>query len=1538
MKVTIIEKNKIRNLILPEKISGSYFITEFDENGIERNLISIESYKDGWKLESNNEIFIYENNIMFPEVMLQEYNFYTLKNVIKQTTIVLYVSPICDSSFLMYEITSFNEILIGSNSDNNISYSLLDAISTKIIKSNDNFEIIDNGSKFGIYVNSVRINKSSYLKYGDAIFIQGLRMTMIKINNSDYIIVNNPRGIVKFNGLIAQNLPLEIEVEINNNDEIMDMNLYSDDDFFHKKPRFTTSVETLELTIDSPPSKKEEPESSAIMTIGPMLTMSLTSLVTGYTAIQNIQSGKATFSSALPSLIICIAMFSSIFIWPLLIRTYNKTIQRKMEKKRQKKYSEYIESKRKIISDNLVKQKQILMNNYPSLTECQDIILNCQVSLWQRRINDIDFLSVNIGYGDYPMSINIKYPEEHFSLEEDNLKNIVNKLGSEPKILKDAPFNYSFFENHISAVIGRDDEIFEYVRRLLLQIITFHSYDDLKIVFLTSKDKEYNWEFAKILPHAFSNDKEIRFLASDNDEYKEVCYYLETVLNNRIGNTNDRGINKNQCKPVYLIVIDCIKSIRNHEFIKKILTSEKNYGFSLLILNEKISNIPDQCKSFIKLENGNVQYITNENNIHRQKLKTDMITQIDMYECAKRLFNIPIEYNDDSDGKIPEKLGFLEMYDVGEVEQLNVPNRWKKSNPILSLGATVGCGKNGEKILIDLHEKYHGPHGLIAGMTGSGKSEFIITYILSMAINYHPYEVQFILIDYKGGGLAGAFENVAAGIKLPHLVGTITNLDTNEINRSLASIESELKRRQKLFNIAREQSGESTIDIYKYQRMYREGIVKEPVSHLFIISDEFAELKKEQPEFMTQLISTARIGRSLGVHLILATQKPSGVVDPQIWSNTRFRVCFRVQDKSDSTEIIKCPDAAYLKNTGRFYFQVGYNEIFEVVQSAYAGGKYYPSKKIRKNIDTTINFIDNIGYSIKTVETRKKNNIVSKGEELPNILNYLYQCFKSENLVINQLWLPSLPSYINLEKLIQKYNFNKENYIINPVIGEYDVPTKQEQHLLTLNFNKNGNVCVYGNPGSGKENLITTLIYSSMLFYTPTELNYYILDFGSESLKIFNDCPIVGNVLNVDNEEEINNLFGMLEKEIEYRKKIFNEYNGSYVNYCQNSNKLIPSMVVIINNYETYQEAYSKYDDKLIILSRESQKYGIYFLLTVSTPNGVRFKLKQNFQQIFSLNQNSKDDYATIMGNINKIYPSNIFGRGIIRIDNVYEFQTALVSSVDDIGRYVREKCLEYSNKYKEKARKIPVLPNIIKYDDIKSEVGVTNELVIGISKEKMDIVKYDFEKNYLTIFTGNEISLFETPLNALINQILLLGNKELNIINAVDLYINDKFIPYYKYIDKNYNTYFENLYKYLEKQYNSYINSGYNRDIFNGIKPIICIIIGIDEFKNKLSQENKNKYGSLFEKGKDLGIINFIIVDTIDIIKKYEYESWYKTTVNSSNGIWIGNGINDQFILKVTKKSNEMLSEIDDSFGFVIKRGKPVLIKFVENIDIRLS
>lgn len=241
------------------------------------------------------------------------------------------------------------------------------------------------------------------------------------------------------------------------------------------------------------------------------------------------------------------------------------------------------------------------------------------------------------------------------------------------------------------------------------------------------------------------------------------------------------------------------------------------------------------------------------------------------------------------------------------------------------MAAPLGVNAKDEIVTLNLHEKAHGPHGLVAGTTGSGKSEILQSYILSAATIFHPYEIGFVIIDFKGGGMVNQFRD------LPHLIGAITNIDGNEVQRSLKSIKAELMKRQNLFA----EAGVNHID--KYIELYKEKRVTVALPHLVIIVDEFAELKAEQPDFMKELISAARIGRSLGVHLILATQKPSGVVDGQIWSNSKFKLCLKVQSKEDSNEVLKTPLAAEIKEPGRAYLQVGNNEIFELFQSAYSG-------------------------------------------------------------------------------------------------------------------------------------------------------------------------------------------------------------------------------------------------------------------------------------------------------------------------------------------------------------------------------------------------------------------------------------------------------------------------------------------------------------------------------------------------------------------------------------------------------------------------
>ena len=277
------------------------------------------------------------------------------------------------------------------------------------------------------------------------------------------------------------------------------------------------------------------------------------------------------------------------------------------------------------------------------------------------------------------------------------------------------------------------------------------------------------------------------------------------------------------------------------------------------------------------------------------------------------------------ESELTKNISLFQLLNIVSVDDLNLKKRWEESEVYKSMAAPLGVKTKGEVVYLDLNEKHHGPHGLVAGTTGSGKSEILQSYILSMATFFHPYEVGFVIIDFKGGGMVNQFKD------LPHLIGAITNIDGREITRSLLSIKAELRKRQELFAKA------EVNHVDAYIKKYKAGEVDIPLPHLIIIVDEFAELKAEHPDFMKELISAARIGRSLGVHLILATQKPSGVVDDQIWSNSKFKLCLKVQNKEDSNEVIKRPLAAEIKEPGRAYLQVGNNEIFELFQSAYSG-------------------------------------------------------------------------------------------------------------------------------------------------------------------------------------------------------------------------------------------------------------------------------------------------------------------------------------------------------------------------------------------------------------------------------------------------------------------------------------------------------------------------------------------------------------------------------------------------------------------------
>lgn len=1504
---------------LPATISGVYSLF----NNTDKFLINIEEEGNAWVIRENSNVELSENNTKLNKLILENYKIYCIKEKSSNIIFNLVITPRYDQEIQIMETTK-PQIIVGTTNEADIHYTdpNIPPLTLKIYKVNTFWSIETDNNE--VYVNGTQCNRYNLL-HGDYIFYYGLRL--IIINNR--IICNNPNKKITINKSKFTEFHKSTEENtIEFLDEIDDdYSLYKQEDYFFKSPRFISLIEEETIKVDEPPAAPEENDTPIILTIGPQLTLLATSSLTLVNYLTMFLDGTTTFSRFLFSAgTICITIVGAL-LWPSLTRKFNKKRIEKLNAVRKEKYSQYIDKKIAELQAVKQKQKQVLIDNSIPLNEIKMIIDNKDRKLWEKNIEHEDFLNIRLGIGHMPTKIKINIPEEKFSLTDtDSLQEAHLKLMDQSNYIEDVPMSISLVEHNVTAVLENGGYGKYFIDGLFLRLFGQHAYTELKIVVFTTEKNQKKWDYLKIIPHNWNNNKTMRYFADTPESVSKIAGELEKIFdirsnkkNQDIGNEpeNEDQPYKND-KPYFLIFTDDVEALRNINFIKKILKSKLNYGFSLLMINDRLTTLPSETKTFLHISSTTSGLITNELTTSNQKeFQADFPENIDIYNCAQKIANIPILVEKEK-YELPSSLTFLEMYNVGKVEHLNCLDRWKNNNPVNNISVPIGIDQNGEIFKMDIHEKVHGPHGLVAGTTGSGKSEWIVTYILSLAVNFSPEEIQFVLIDYKGGGLAMSFENAELGIKLPHIAGIITNLDKSAINRSIESIESELKRRQTIFNETREKLKEGSMNIYKYQELYRKKLVTEPMSHLLIISDEFAELKQQQPEFMEQLISTSRIGRSLGVHLILATQKPSGVVNDQIWSNSKFKVCLKVQNQGDSNEILKKPDAAFLKTAGAFYLSVGNDDYYNLGQSAWAGAKYFPSDAVIKKIDQSVELIDALGQTITTYsEEKNTKTLVSKGEELINIVSYIDQVSKKQNNILKDLWLPNVADISYITVLNKKYNHTPVPYVFNIPIGEYDEPRRQEQGLLTLDISK-GNIAIIGQTGSGKQSLISTIIYSAMIEHVPQSLNIYILDFGSETLKKFAKYPHVGEVIYQDELDKSLGILDIILEELENRKELFENYNGSFEYYNQNSPQKVPLINLIIHGFDIFSELMPKIVDYISNMLRDCPKYGITLILTSSAHNGIKSRQMQYINNKIILQLNDDSLYRNITNCRRGLIPSKIFGRGIIRIgedeNSFVEFQTANIAPPKDEYQFIKNYGDQLTEYYKYKAKELTKIPDDVSNKDLEKYISDLTKVPIGFDFYQKQITMYDFIKNKINMIITKNISENINSIAAIINLLSKIQNTKIRVVDLTGKY-NKQNIDI-KIFKDNYDTVFAAL----------------ESDILNRteIEPIgINIIIGAGSLKTQTSAAGYSIIANMFENIDNSKNIITILVDDYENIRKLKIEPWFNK-INCNDGLWIGSGISNQNILNVNELSMDDKKINFENIGYAINNSDYTLIKTV--------
>ncbi len=1266
------------------------------------------------------------------------------------------------------------------------------------------YELHARQTSYGVYYNGTKVNSTCVIKNGDFFSV------------SDFIfyykngtIWTEIRGELTVNGLSFTDYP-------NPNDYPK----------FKRNTRVRTVVNDEKIEILDPPAQPQKPKTNIFLSLLPSFGLLLTSGL------------MATMGGSM-------MVFSRISGAMAIVTTVITTIQNKKEFKKSsaeriEKYQKYAQGKRAEITEVRNQERETLERIYTNLPSEQSLFKNFSSDLFDRRLDDDDFLKVRLGVGSIDSVRVIEYKKQERLEVEDDLQLIPQNISAEFSSLPNAPVVCNFRDANALGIIGEEAHRFALMKNIIIDICARHYHTDIQMFFVVEEANKEKVNWLRFLPHLSNEVTGSRNIVCDDESKNRAFDYLYKEFNLRSQKDGDKDE-----KDRHIIVFfydEC--GFQTHP-ISKFTDKLKDLSTTFVFMADKKGDIPQGCSSLIWLNSVSSGALMESAN---QDQKVDFTFNAIDDDAAKQIvsFLAPVYTEEISlEGSLTKNISLFEMFNILVVDDLNLDQRWANSKVYQSMAAPIGVTKAGT-ISLDLHDKAHGPHGLVAGTTGSGKSEVLQTYILSIATIFHPYEVSFVIIDFKGGGMVNQFKD------LPHLLGAITNIDGKEIDRSLKSIKAELQKRQRLF-------AEAEVNhIDKYIQKYKAGKVSTPIPHLVLIVDEFAELRAEQPEFMKELISAARIGRSLGVHLILATQKPAGQVDDQIWSNSRFKLCLKVQSQEDSNEVLKSPLAAEIKEPGRAYLQVGNNEVFELFQSAYSGA---PEKMDDSNIkEFMVCEVSETGKRHPVYVQKKKKVSGLSFTQLEAIVGHVSRYCESKGISrLPNICLPSLP-----ETLAYPAQATYSRGTVE--IGLYDDPDNQVQAPATIDL-ANENTIIIGSSQYGKTNLLQSFIRSIASSTSPAESVIYILDFGSMVLKNFEELNHVGGVVTSSEDEKLKNLFKLLFNEISMRKeKLLSVGVSSYASYIEAGYTDLPHIYIMVDNMTALMELYLQDDDSLLTITREGLSVGISTIVSSAQTTGIGYRYLANFANKIALCCNDSAEYSNLFDHVS-LKPDNIAGRCVMEIDKkMLECQTYLsFDGVKEIDRVQQMRAfIDAVNERNKKqfAKKIPFIPATLTADIMKQDYSARAQryrVPIGLTYNEVTPFYLDLASLGIMGLCGKENTGHKNFVQLILESIEATKEKKsLRIVIFDDITRKFSYLKDNPNVDKysmdveHISSVIDEWYELLSKRYNYLLEQGSMGD-----DELLLMIIQNNDVAKRINEdfELMNKFNDMTTKFKGMNI-----------------------------------------------------------------------------------
>jgi S-DNA-T family DNA segregation ATPase FtsK/SpoIIIE len=927
--------------------------------------------------------------------------------------------------------------------------------------------------------------------------------------------------------------------------------------------------------------------------------------------------------------------------------------------------------------------------------------------LWERRDGDTDALTMRVGLADLVASV------------------VVTRRGGEPVDpvrLSWVPVTIDLGTAGVIGVAGPTPKRRAVARWLLAQLAATRSPRELQLIVLTEADAAADWEWLRWLPHARVGEANapLALLGNDRPTREDRLRELVKLLDARQAASKEHG--EAVRSPAIVLVLDGVREMRSLPGVPRLLREGPDSGIYTIGLDSDATRLAEEGKAEFIIDSGSPL----------GELRVDGVAPV-----GDVLFDeVSAEWADDvarglaplrdvggeEEAVIPTSVRFVDLARLSLDNVDDIVARWTLGGRTTE--ALVGASFDGP-FSIDL--KRDGPHGLVAGTTGSVKSEFLQTLVVSLAIGNKPEAVNFVLVDYKGASAFGECE------KLPHTVGMVTNLDGHLTERALASLDAELERREHVLRTL------GAADIDTAWERNPEGAAKSGMARLVIVIDEFAELVHELPDFVTGLIRIARVGRSLGVHLVLATQRPAGVVSSEMRANTGLRVALRMEDKHDSTEVLESPDAAAIPRStpGRGFVKTGGGGTLVQFQTARVAGRRKGSTAGVIPARVMPIAWNRLAYPAPAAPSGPAVATGPVATDLSALVDSIASAAAKLGMEApRRPWLPPLSTTVLLDDLPS----SADEEIAPVAYGIEDLPALQRQEPATYDIANGGHLLVVGAARSGRSTVLRTLAASLTRALSPSDLHVYGLDFGNGALMPLTSLPHCGGVVQKAEAERVERLVARLGDEVVRRQGLLSQAGYSDVaeqRAASGPGERLPYIVVFLDRFEGFTAQYppdaaSQVPSALTRLVREGLGAGIRFVIA-GDRSLLNDRLAALVEDKLVLRLSDRNDFRLV--NLNpKSVPDDMPPGRVLRADSGLELQVALLTA-DGAGQAqaeaLRNLAQAASERWPAPTRtnrpfKVDVMPTSIRYDDMEELIAAARPAstplwaVLGVGGDEM--------------------------------------------------------------------------------------------------------------------------------------------------------------------------------------------------------------------------